>query len=613
MVTYQVQFVDQVSSTPAVRLDLNTAPWTTREGTEFGLPELRRAVVSSVLVDGDRYPAAAYGNRTLSLLLRVDAGDDDAEATQLQRLYRELDRKDNVLLFRPGTSAPVYFRTFRCGPDRVQWDPFTKEVRAQVPAEPFAVGLKETLSQVTVPNDPSEGTTLNANPYFETNASDWSAVGGSVVRSTAQAHQGSASLLLTPDGVTASVEARATAVSASVGQQLRSQAWVRCAVARSVAVGVIWRDGANAPLTTSTSTVPVAANTWTLIDTSATAPASTAFAQLVVGMGSTPPGSNTLYIDEARLFEPGTGPAMFFDIAGGSIRGDVETPLFLSVLAADVVVTGRRQSAIAVRRRGTPSAMPLVLQAEAMSVDVDTSVQTDSAMSGSGANFARTTFAAPAMNRRLYLVNAFPATPSVDARGTYRVFARVRKSVSGDVITMRLTASYNGAAFNGDTVTLPSGIEPRWVDLGLLPYPVGYDPVTDGYSGSTLAVTGSALSVWAARSSGSGNLDTDALLFVPADDRYCQVQWAQWTGPTSLVLDSSANAAYGVGASGELAPTELMELAGLPPMVTPGQAARVVFVQDVGSTSSGGDSRTGSTRITPYYWPRYLHVRPVAS
>ncbi|MGA4726297.1 hypothetical protein ACPB67_02655 [Micromonospora taraxaci] len=614
-----VQFVDTVSASPTVRLDLNNeSPWATA-GVDFSPPPLKYAWSGTLLTDGERPSAAAYGNRRLGLSLELIAGSQDAAADAMQALWRELNRPTNVLKYQPeGATNPVFFRTLRSMDNAVQDYPGTgagvlRTVSVEIAAEPFAVGLRETLSQVTVSNDSSEGAALNANPFFETNATSWSPSSGTFVRSTAQFHQGVASGLLTPDGVNTHPAVGSELVPGIAGVSFRARGWVRCAVARSIQFGFNWYNASSGYISESVTTEALAANTWTFLDFSAVAPSLTALTQIKVVLPGVAPSSNLLYLDEAQISQVGTPPGMCFDLAGSAIKGDVETPLFLSFVAGDVLVTGRRQSAIAVRRRGTPSSMPMVVQAETMSLDTDATLQFDSAMSGSGPyNAVRISFASAGLNRRLY-GTTYPAAPSVDARGTYRVFARVRKSVGGDVMTMRLTGTYNGANFNGDAVTLPSGTDPRWVDLGLLPYPVGYDPVTDGYSNSPLPVTGTALSLYAARTSGSGTIDIDALLLVPADDRYCQVQWSGISGPTAFVLDSGATAVYGAGASGELAPTDLMQLSGLPPMVTPGQASRIVFARDVGTTSSGGDDKTGSTRITPYYWPRYLHVRPVSS
>lgn len=462
---YEAAFVDQVASSPTVRLDLAGTGWTIRLGTEFGMPELRRAVVSSLLVDGDRYPAAAYGNRTLRLVLRYDAASEDDVATGLQLLYRELDRATNVLRWRPDTTEPVFFRTFRCPPEAVTWDPFTKEVVCLIPAEPFAVGLKESLSAADVPNDPDD------------------------------------------------------------------------------------TDG------------------------------------------------------------------MYYDLP--TILGDVESPLFLKIRRSDLLpdppfgaADGQLTSVFGVRRGGDPSAAPVFLQAEDMNTGADTSVQV--VAGSSGGSVLRTTFSGSPGEIARGTLTAYPSSASVDARGTYRVFARVKKSVSGDTITMRLAVSANEFPVRFDAVTLPSGTVWRWVDLGLLQIPVGYDPAVDGLSGAPLSAAGVVFGYNAARTSGSGNLEVDVFCFMPADDRYFQVQWPAYSGATSLIIDSAANAVYSVGSSGEVSGSR-PETAGLPPMVTPGVDNRLWFIRDVGSAFAAGDLTSTSTRIEPYYWPRYLYVRPVSS
>ncbi|WP_346536938.1 hypothetical protein [Micromonospora sp. DPT] len=607
---YDLQFVDQISSTPTVRLNLNARPWKMRVGTEFGMPELRRAAVQTLLVDGDRYPAAAYGNRTLSLLLRVDGASDDDDAAQLQKLYRELDRPTNTLLYRPGTTAPVFFRTFRCGPDAVTWDPFTKEVRVQVPAEPFALGLRETLPAVTVYNDPAEGTTLNSNPNFETNAAGWSTVGAaSFVRSTAQFHEGVASGLLTPNGVAANTELYSESVAVSVGQQVRASAWVRCAVARNVQIFTVWFDSGGGFLSSGSTTTAVSATTWTLLDRTGTAPVGAAFARLGVVMDGTPPAGHTLHIDEARIRQAGGAGGMCFDVT--SPKGDVEAPLFLSVRASDVArvpespLTGRRQSAFAVRRGGTPSAAPVVLQAESMDAGTDTTVQ---AASGSSGPFLRVTFATATSLQQRASIAPFPSSPSTDARGTYRVFVRCRKSVAGDTMQLQMRYSNAAASVTSDLVAGPADAVWRWVDMGLVQMPLGYDPATDGLSGTPLPVGGMGVTLLAARTSGSGTLDLDVIVFLPADDRMCLVKWPDYNTETAYVVDPVAGQAYGVGSSGEVR-SALLELIGLAPQVTPGVANRIWMIRDVGSTWSEGDDVTASVQVTPYYWPRYLHTR----
>ncbi len=147
------------------------------------------------------------------------------------------------------------------------------------------------------------GPVLNANPFFETNAASWSALGGSVARSTAQFHEGAASLLLTPTGAAASVEARSENVPITAGVAYRLSTWVRSTVARTMQCAILWRDaGASIVATTLGTLAAVPAGTWTYLEVTGVAPSSATQAMSVpVSMGGTPPSGHTVYIDEAVL------------------------------------------------------------------------------------------------------------------------------------------------------------------------------------------------------------------------------------------------------------------------------------------------------------------------
>ncbi|MEO3923016.1 carbohydrate binding domain-containing protein [Micromonosporaceae bacterium B7E4] len=181
------------------------------------------------------------------------------------------------------------------------------------PAEPYTVGVVEdpVLGRADTDGSVLAGTVTGltaSGPLisdgFEVDTSGWFAnTGGSVARSTAQAHEGFASLLFTPDGVTATGEARsANAAGVVAGQTYRASAWVRCAAARSVNANIVWRDASGSFLGNAGSvSVNVVADTWTPIEVVGVAPASAAQAQISINMGSTPPAGHLLYIDEATL------------------------------------------------------------------------------------------------------------------------------------------------------------------------------------------------------------------------------------------------------------------------------------------------------------------------
>lgn len=466
---YVVQFVDRITATPTLRLDV-AATWIVGRDSDLSPPVLERAYAGSMLVDGRPVTAASYGNRviTLALKLRDESASEDQAAAAVQALAQELDRPGNILRWQPGTTQPVFFRTLRGEFGRVYWDAVQKRAVVSIPAEPFAYGVREAVSPVTVQNNPASGN------------------------------------------------------------------------------------------------------------------------------------------------------GCYFDVTG--VKGDVETPLIVALANGATNTSVRRTSVFAVRRRGTPSALPLARQVEALTVGTDTTAQPNDALfSGSGSNFVRTTFATNTamVTRASGFMTA--ASPNVDLRGTYRVFLRVRHSVSTDVIRVQLRWGFSTFTAN-DAVTLGNGAsasftELHYYDLGLVQCPVGADPVTDGFSGVEMPPTSPQVFLQAQRVSGSGNLDMDHLLFVPADDRLLLVRWP--TGNVySSVLDGANEMTYDADVAGgtmTLGVTEPSEISGGFPMVSPRATNRIVFIRDAVARDFGSDAISGSTVVTPAYYPRYLYVRPAAS
>jgi hypothetical protein len=483
-----VQFVDSISATPTVRLDLNALAAqgliVGADGIDLSPPPLRRAVVSSFLADGSIIPASAYDNRVIKLpiVLSPSVTTVDQAATALQLLARELDRPTNILRVQlNGATSPVFFRTFSA-PD-YDWSmprllAVYGKAELEIPAEPFGYGLKQTLSPVTVNNDPAAG-------------------------------------------------------------------------------------------------------------------------------------SN----------------GCFWDVTG--VMGDVETPAVISYVGNQAVVgavTGQpsgyeksRQALFAVRRRGTPANFPFVLQAETMTVGTDTTVQTtDAAMSGATNNYTRTTFAFTGLTTRLNKAN-FLGSASTDLRGIYRVLVRYRKSVAADTITMSLRWGFSGGTgIVNDTVTLPTDANAtniRYADLGLISLPLAPDPQYDGFSGVELLVSGASffLAVSAGRPAGSGNLDIDHFLLIPADDHLAFVGWPiNFVVPDTAVVDGAVQTVYGLTAGAVTAMAQ-SSMVGSFPMISPGVTNRIFFVRDAAYTASATDAITNNTSITLSYWPRYLWVRPATT
>jgi hypothetical protein len=177
---------------------------------------------------------------------------------------------------------------------------------------PLLGAIGYTLQDIA---DAYTGTTLlNANPFFETDASGWAASSGTLVRSTAQFHEGAASGLLTPPGAVATVSANATRVPGIVpGHTYTAEAWVRSPTGwADVRVAIDWYTAADVFISSGLpSATDLAVNTWTFLEADLVAPATAARAELRVRLGSTPAATDFLHFDEAKL----TTPVSLFDLS----------------------------------------------------------------------------------------------------------------------------------------------------------------------------------------------------------------------------------------------------------------------------------------------------------
>jgi hypothetical protein len=164
-----VQFVDSISASPATLLDLNnpagvSALSVDEQGIDLSPPPLRRAVASTMMTDGEHVTGAVFEDRAIKCKLNITRpAGSDAAATIVQNLSRELNRETNLLKVQlTGMSSPVFFQTKRASSYVLSMLRMllTENATAQleIPAEPYALGLEESLGTITVNNDPAAGT-----------------------------------------------------------------------------------------------------------------------------------------------------------------------------------------------------------------------------------------------------------------------------------------------------------------------------------------------------------------------------------------------------------------------------------------------------------------------
>jgi phosphotransferase system IIB component len=189
--------------------------------------------------------------------------------------------------------------------------PLSWQVAAKDPdgtAGPFADGgtfILGDVPTVAITTPPIGATTLNLNPTFEVDATNWTPTGGTFARDTTQFQTGVASGKLTPDGVTAAPQVESDKVTVTTFGTFPVSAWVRTPTtwAGGVFLKVNWYTSGNVFISSSTvSTIAsLTGATWTLISGTATAPATAVKASVVVSIAGTPAAINVLNIDEARF------------------------------------------------------------------------------------------------------------------------------------------------------------------------------------------------------------------------------------------------------------------------------------------------------------------------
>lgn len=148
----------------------------------------------------------------------------------------------------------------------------------------------------------SNGPQLNATSTFDTDVAPWTGSGGAITIDATKYHLAPQSLLLSPDGASATAETTSEFVPVESGSLYKAEAWVNCAVTRGVLIKIFWYDATNTVISSDQSNLSVTANTWTYHHIEAKAPTNAVKAKMNIAMGSNPAASNLLNIDEAKIF-----------------------------------------------------------------------------------------------------------------------------------------------------------------------------------------------------------------------------------------------------------------------------------------------------------------------
>lgn len=327
------------------------------------------------------------------------------------------------------------------------------------------------------------------------------------------------------------------------------------------------------------------------------------------------PGARGLRVDFGATTvnnDPAAGSnGLFVDVT--SVKGDLATE-------ALVWTTNVTNPMVVAAEPSPPSGGIYFAQAEAAgTLGTDTTLPgADALMSGAGSSYTRTTFATDATlvaRATDIVVNAnIPV-------GDYRAWGRFRTSVGATPFQLQVgTAAPAGSDYYyGDVVsTTAIGTTARMVDLGVVRMGAGTAV------GKTLALDVATvlntpvISVKAARTSGTGNLDIDYILLVPADYAYAELEIGAASGRSSFVVDGPNDQLFSLTTTSPYTgspkvssptppPTTQPGFVGGLPLLYPNQTTRLYYLLK----STATKATTSSVSVS--YWPQYLYVRPAST
>lgn len=298
----------------------------------------------------------------------------------------------------------------------------------------------------------------------------------------------------------------------------------------------------------------------------------------------------------------------FFDLTG--VRGDSPSP---AVVRVGTALSASNPLIMAQRTANNPTSLTLFAQAESGTMGTDTTVQSaDSAMSGSGSNYVRTSFSTSSSLVARLTVTLPTGSDAAALRGRYRVYVRTRTSATGSQFTMRFLQN---DGVNGPQTTFASlaSTEFRHVDLGVIDTPgVSPAPATIGYSGLATQMATQPLAIQIQRNSGTATIDMDYVILMPADERLSVTGRSALQANSFVVVDGPNEVAYGMPSGTSLfgstrtvdAGGGMVSLFGGAPMLVPGVTNRLYMLR-------GNDAKTVTSAVDVSYWPRWREVATV--
>lgn len=312
---------------------------------------------------------------------------------------------------------------------------------------------------------------------------------------------------------------------------------------------------------------------------------------------------------------PNSASAFVLDVSAPA--GDAPTPVVIRCSDTTNLLGGAHATLVAVRRSGAPASLTgLYASADAgtgtvlgANVTVTDPFADATFSGGNGVRFAYgTSYAGGSANAGR--ITYTPAVTGAEAPGLYKLLARVRRSVSEDILFIATIAGL----YNLDPLTFTAGgLNTRVLDLGLVQLPAGQPQQLAAPSPAQIGAAPPSIQVDVTKGATgvAVNVDLDWLALIPADEDMGVVyQSAAVASGVWLTLDGYAQEAFlstgdpFLAASTGYSGAVRTDWVGGVPRLYPGVTNRLYFM--VGLNALGAvPANTVTPAFTVSYWPRY--------
>lgn len=140
---------------------------------------------------------------------------------------------------------------------------------------------------------------------FESGLLTWRAFGGTSTLeiSTTQFHTGTQSALLTVSGSPTSTYPRCNGAPVTPGNSYRARMWVRCSISTTITAAIDFLDADFNYVSGGYNGVAVTADTWTVLEVTATAPDEAAYGSYGSNLSGSPANGTLLWIDDVEFLD----------------------------------------------------------------------------------------------------------------------------------------------------------------------------------------------------------------------------------------------------------------------------------------------------------------------